>query len=717
MDVQKGRLGAVLRLFCLYFFLFAASYLLLLCLGTAANHAASRRERQRELQIRQSEAAGLLQDMTGRLRVILNQVSGRDWIEKYAVGDADSAAVQDPYERYQIYTSLKRQQLTFDGVELLGVYFKGLNLVIDQQGVYDSSDYFKSELLLDGVYESQWHAWAEGRSNFSVAALGGAAYQDRWVDGVTVFRTIPNNSIKGKGLVFLTASRRLFSDLLSPMEEAGVSCVLTDMDNRLIASVGEFDPLSLDLLGEEGYPYVLFSETTLGNSSWKLYVVESRDALSLLDSAAPFLSLPSVLSVLLLGLGLAALLTRSDIRRRERLQKRIPSVYVGGLYEGARLYLRDSRAKLEELRRQESADAPLARESQLRALLGMLEQPGAAAPELGENPCVVVALCSPLRRISSFLDRDKLAQELRESLRPLFCRVDAVFDRGNRLALLLWMDTVQQKTGYLEPVERWLSGRFREVYGEEQPVFYGMGEAALRPEEIRECWRIALQDLDYKLLTHGLAIPAEGEAEHTLPDAAFEIALMEWLQQEDLAKLWEQVSLSLSGAGVETVRLFHWKLQAVLLKLAGEECDPEALLRGAFSIGRLLELLPEYARSGEGARAERAACRQQILQYIDSHYRDSELSLQKLKDEFQVSFAMINRTVQEGQGMSFAEYVAGKRLQYARRLLRTTDKPVTELAVLAGYTASGTFIRNFKKYTGLTPGEYRRQHRGEGDTP
>lgn len=51
------------------------------------------------------------------------------------------------------------------------------------------------------------------------------------------------------------------------------------------------------------------------------------------------------------------------------------------------------------------------------------------------------------------------------------------------------------------------------------------------------------------------------------------------------------------------------------------------------------------------------------------------------------------------------------QLEYAQRLLRTTDIPVDEIAIASAFGTPWTFSRCFKTAFGTTPGEYRRAHR------
>lgn len=62
-------------------------------------------------------------------------------------------------------------------------------------------------------------------------------------------------------------------------------------------------------------------------------------------------------------------------------------------------------------------------------------------------------------------------------------------------------------------------------------------------------------------------------------------------------------------------------------------------------------------------------------------------------------------------GVSISEYARKKRMEHACILLEETDLSIMEIAKSTSYSHQGKFGAVFKKYTGLTPVEYRRQNR------
>ena len=58
--------------------------------------------------------------------------------------------------------------------------------------------------------------------------------------------------------------------------------------------------------------------------------------------------------------------------------------------------------------------------------------------------------------------------------------------------------------------------------------------------------------------------------------------------------------------------------------------------------------------------------------------------------------------------MSFKEYLDELRISVSKELLETTTMTVDEISKKVGYINTRSFIRVFKKYTNLAPGEYRK---------
>jgi AraC-like DNA-binding protein len=117
------------------------------------------------------------------------------------------------------------------------------------------------------------------------------------------------------------------------------------------------------------------------------------------------------------------------------------------------------------------------------------------------------------------------------------------------------------------------------------------------------------------------------------------------------------------------------------------------------------------ARAKEKARSKRVESyellQEKVLEYLNENFLDQNLTQVKVADHFNVSVYSLSRIFKKQFGMGFSEYVNGKRLEYAKVLLRTTELSVKEVAEASGFGASDYFTRVFKQSMGVTPSKYR----------
>ena len=56
-------------------------------------------------------------------------------------------------------------------------------------------------------------------------------------------------------------------------------------------------------------------------------------------------------------------------------------------------------------------------------------------------------------------------------------------------------------------------------------------------------------------------------------------------------------------------------------------------------------------------------------------------------------------------------FILKEKTEEAKRLLRYSEKSLSAISAYLGFSSHGHFARVFKKYAGMTPGEYREKHR------
>lgn len=98
----------------------------------------------------------------------------------------------------------------------------------------------------------------------------------------------------------------------------------------------------------------------------------------------------------------------------------------------------------------------------------------------------------------------------------------------------------------------------------------------------------------------------------------------------------------------------------------------------------------------------------QAIGFIDEHYPNESISLDRVAREVNISPNYFSAMFSQEVGQTFVEYLTGKRIGEAKRMLRKTDKRSSEIAFAVGYKDPHYFSFVFKKVSGCTPSEYRR---------
>ena len=122
------------------------------------------------------------------------------------------------------------------------------------------------------------------------------------------------------------------------------------------------------------------------------------------------------------------------------------------------------------------------------------------------------------------------------------------------------------------------------------------------------------------------------------------------------------------------------------------------LLRGYGSVER--SAIPH-----KGGLAPRQVRR--VLDYIDAHLID-EVGLAELAGVAGLSPHHFGEAFKISVGKSPHRFVMKRRVRRAMELLRNEDRSIAEIAHAAGFSSQSRLTENFRRVTGLTPGQFRR---------
>lgn len=109
----------------------------------------------------------------------------------------------------------------------------------------------------------------------------------------------------------------------------------------------------------------------------------------------------------------------------------------------------------------------------------------------------------------------------------------------------------------------------------------------------------------------------------------------------------------------------------------------------------------------EGTKTEKRIT-DQMVAYIRSHYTE-DVNRNVLAEHFHFSPEYIGKTFRKDMGMSLNDYINTLRVEKAKHLLENTDTKVIDIALEVGFDTLPYFSSVFKKYTGISPAEFRKK--------
>ncbi|WP_438431269.1 response regulator [Gorillibacterium sp. sgz500922] len=144
--------------------------------------------------------------------------------------------------------------------------------------------------------------------------------------------------------------------------------------------------------------------------------------------------------------------------------------------------------------------------------------------------------------------------------------------------------------------------------------------------------------------------------------------------------------------------------------LADDAADSHtALLR--LLLGRAEARLSATAKARE-SRTDHAEINR-ILDYLRQHYEEN-LSLRGMARMVAMEEHYLSRLFKQKTGDTLINHIQRLRVDKARLLLMETDLAASEIGRIVGFPNDNYFVKTFKKWTGQTPGRYRKDN---GDAP
>lgn len=160
----------------------------------------------------------------------------------------------------------------------------------------------------------------------------------------------------------------------------------------------------------------------------------------------------------------------------------------------------------------------------------------------------------------------------------------------------------------------------------------------------------------------------------------------------------------------EKAGIIHSYVKEIKAELSGKKSEYQLQVKSLLNM-LLIKLIREfdYADKGNAVNSTQFKNIQHILTFIDEHFNE-QLSLNQLAELAGMSPNYFSAFFKKISGITLWDYINSKRINMAVQCIRNRDsgKNMLEIAILCGFNNTTHFNKMFKRITGMTPTEYKK---------
>ena len=127
-----------------------------------------------------------------------------------------------------------------------------------------------------------------------------------------------------------------------------------------------------------------------------------------------------------------------------------------------------------------------------------------------------------------------------------------------------------------------------------------------------------------------------------------------------------------------------------------------------------IRTVAEYIRTMEHAEQPVTADEEQLLGRIRQYLRENyhkEFSVEEMAAALWVSRSYLSSYYKSKTGNNISDAIQSYRIEKAKELLRDPEVKIGDVGAMVGISSPNTFLRQFRKYTDMTPKEYRQSQK------
>ncbi len=138
--------------------------------------------------------------------------------------------------------------------------------------------------------------------------------------------------------------------------------------------------------------------------------------------------------------------------------------------------------------------------------------------------------------------------------------------------------------------------------------------------------------------------------------------------------------------------------------------DADDYIEKPFDINNVKEIFEKLLKENAGPdtdSGENKSDKVRFAQRIVKRNYNKSLSLQDISKEVFLSYKYLSRVFKQKTGKTFSDYKMELKISSAKQYLTESNYTLSQIAYMVGYQNPDSFMKMFKRVTGLTPSEYR----------
>lgn len=141
-----------------------------------------------------------------------------------------------------------------------------------------------------------------------------------------------------------------------------------------------------------------------------------------------------------------------------------------------------------------------------------------------------------------------------------------------------------------------------------------------------------------------------------------------------------------------------------------------SIVRNDGLIEEYIAMLDKYytelceVRESQKSRRSDGKIAEEIKKYIDENFADYNLNVNLVSEKLGIRRQNLNMIIKQNTGKTVRDYISEVRHKKAKEFLTDTNYPISQIAMMVGYSSDDVLNRAFKKFEGMTPGQYRDEY-------